>query len=170
MNPLSTFVAHQEPWAQGTDFVPLSRNCFTRSCPSKPRAPVTNQRTTSPRSDDSCDGKGSRAGTLGSSPNYRKRTTVEYRQLAVPRAWEITPKQFGDPRGVFLEWFTSGPFDEAVRRPLNLQPANLSVSVAGVVRGIHFTDVPLGQGKYVMCARGVVLDVVVDIRVAGLRA
>jgi len=90
---------------------------------------------------------------------------VEYRELAVPGAWEITPKQFGDPRGVFLEWFKSGPFEGAVGRPLDLQQANLSVSAAGVLRGIHFSDVPPGQGKYVTCARGAVLDVVVDIRV-----
>jgi dTDP-4-dehydrorhamnose 3,5-epimerase len=90
---------------------------------------------------------------------------VEYRELTVPGAWEITPQQFGDPRGVFLEWFKSGPFVEAVGHPLDLQQANASVSAAGVLRGIHFADVPPGQAKYVTCAKGAVLDVVVDIRV-----
>jgi dTDP-4-dehydrorhamnose 3,5-epimerase len=90
---------------------------------------------------------------------------VEYRELTVPGAWEITPKQFGDPRGVFLEWFKSGPFLDAVGHPLDLQQANASVSAAGVLRGIHFADVPPGQAKYVTCATGAVLDVVVDIRV-----
>jgi dTDP-4-dehydrorhamnose 3,5-epimerase len=41
----------------------------------------------------------------------------------------------------------------------------MSVSAAGVVRGIHFADVPPGQAKYVTCVRGAVLDVVVDLRV-----
>ena len=36
---------------------------------------------------------------------------------------------------------------------------------AGVLRGIHFSDVPPGQAKYVTCVAGAVLDVVVDIRV-----
>ena len=90
---------------------------------------------------------------------------MEYRELAVPGAWEITPKQFGDPRGVFLEWFKGAPFAEAAGHALDLQQANLSVSAAGVVRGIHFADVPPGQAKYVTCARGAVLDVVIDIRV-----
>ena len=90
---------------------------------------------------------------------------MEYRELTVPGAWEITPKQFGDPRGVFLEWFKSGPFVEAVGHPLDLQQANMSVSAAGVLRGIHFADVPPGQAKYVTCPKGAVLDVVVDIRV-----
>ncbi|MFC7405064.1 dTDP-4-dehydrorhamnose 3,5-epimerase family protein [Georgenia alba] len=90
---------------------------------------------------------------------------MEFRELKVPDAWEITPKQFGDPRGVFLEAFKEGPFVEAVGHPLDLRQANSSVSAAGVVRGIHFADVPPSQAKYVMCPRGAVLDVVVDIRV-----
>jgi len=90
---------------------------------------------------------------------------MEYRELSVPGAWEITPRQFGDPRGVFLEWFKDAPFAEHAGHALNLAQANLSVSAAGVVRGIHFADVPPGQAKYVTCARGAVLDVVVDIRV-----
>lgn len=90
---------------------------------------------------------------------------MEYRELSVPGAWEITPKQFGDPRGVFLEWFKSEKFEEALGHPLDLQQANLSVSSAGVLRGIHFADTPPGQAKYVTCPKGAVLDVVVDIRV-----
>ena len=90
---------------------------------------------------------------------------MTYRELSVPGAWEITPVQHGDPRGVFLEWFQGRPFAGAVGHPLSLAQANLSVSAAGVLRGIHFADVPPGQAKYVTCARGAVLDVVVDIRV-----
>lgn len=90
---------------------------------------------------------------------------MTYRELAVPGAWEITPRQHGDPRGVFLEYFQGGPFVEATGHGLDLQQANCSVSAAGVLRGIHYADVPPGQAKYVTCARGAVLDVVVDIRV-----
>ncbi|GAA4421558.1 dTDP-4-dehydrorhamnose 3,5-epimerase [Georgenia halophila] len=90
---------------------------------------------------------------------------MELRELTVPGAWEITPKQFGDPRGVFLEAFKEEAFVEAVGHPLDLKQANTSVSAAGVVRGIHFADVPPSQAKYVMCPSGAVLDVVVDIRV-----
>ena len=91
--------------------------------------------------------------------------TVEFRQLDVAGSWEITPKQFGDDRGVFLEWFKDPAFVEAVGHSLNLAQANCSVSAAGVLRGLHFADVPPGQAKYVTCIRGAVLDVVVDIRV-----
>src|SRR5690606_21424643 len=54
---------------------------------------------------------------------------------------------------------------EAVGHPLTLAQANLSVSAAGVVRGIHYAEVPPGQAKYVTCPSGAVLDVVVDLRV-----
>ena len=90
---------------------------------------------------------------------------MEFRELKVPGAWEITPRQLGDDRGIFLEWYKAETFAGAVGHPLDLQQANCSVSAAGVVRGIHFADVPPGQAKYVTCERGAVLDVAVDIRV-----
>jgi len=90
---------------------------------------------------------------------------MTYRELAVPGAWEITPIQHGDPRGVFLEWFQGEPFRSAVGHPMDLRQANMSVSAAGVLRGVHYADVPPGQAKYVTCPKGAVLDVVVDIRV-----
>lgn len=90
---------------------------------------------------------------------------MQFRELKVPGAWEISTKQFGDSRGAFLEWFKGELFAETVGHRLDLRQANCSTSAAGVVRGIHFADVPPGQAKYVTCARGAVLDVVVDIRV-----
>jgi dTDP-4-dehydrorhamnose 3,5-epimerase len=90
---------------------------------------------------------------------------VEIRELKIPDAYEVTPRQHGDDRGVFLEWFKEASFTEAVGHPLRLAQANTSVSARGVVRGIHFAQVPPGQAKYVTCSTGRVLDVVVDIRV-----
>ncbi|MEH6822070.1 MAG: dTDP-4-dehydrorhamnose 3,5-epimerase [Dietzia psychralcaliphila] len=86
-------------------------------------------------------------------------------ELAVPGAFVFTPEQLGDDRGVFLEWFKADVFAEAAGRALDLRQANLSVSAAGVLRGIHFADVPPGQAKYITCTKGAVFDVVVDIRV-----
>ncbi len=91
--------------------------------------------------------------------------SVEVTELAVPGAWSFTPKQFPDPRGVFLEWFKAGVLEQAVGHPLTVKQANHSVSARGTLRGVHFADVPPGQAKYVYCTRGAVLDVIVDIRV-----
>jgi dTDP-4-dehydrorhamnose 3,5-epimerase len=90
---------------------------------------------------------------------------VDVRELKIPGAWEFTPRQFPDPRGVFLEWFKASVVEGAVGHRLGLAQANHSVSSKGTLRGIHFADVPPGQAKYVYCTRGAVLDVVVDIRV-----
>ncbi|WP_369211248.1 dTDP-4-dehydrorhamnose 3,5-epimerase family protein [Streptomyces flavofungini] len=87
------------------------------------------------------------------------------RPLSVEGAWEITPRQHADERGVFLTWYCADQFAAETGRPLPLAQANLSVSARGVVRGIHFADVPPGQAKYVTCVRGAVHDVVVDLRV-----
>ena len=53
----------------------------------------------------------------------------------------------------------------ALGRPVPVAQANLSVSRRGVLRGVHLTDVPPGQGKVVTCPAGAVLDVLVDLRV-----
>lgn len=90
---------------------------------------------------------------------------MEFRPLSVAGAWEVTPRIFGDDRGAFLEWFSNPRLRDAVGRELTIAQANLSISAAGVVRGIHYQDMPPGQGKFVTCAAGAVLDVVVDIRV-----
>jgi dTDP-4-dehydrorhamnose 3,5-epimerase len=90
---------------------------------------------------------------------------VQIRPLSVPDSFEITPVQHGDDRGVFLEWYRFDRLAEAVGHPLRLAQGNCSISRRGVLRGIHYADVPPGQAKYVTCLRGAVLDVVVDIRV-----
>lgn len=90
---------------------------------------------------------------------------VEAEELAVPGAWRFTPPVFPDARGAFAAPFQGGPFTAAVGHPLTVAQANTSVSRRGVLRGIHYADVPPGQAKYVHCVAGAVLDVVVDIRV-----
>lgn len=90
--------------------------------------------------------------------------SVEIRELAIPGAWEFTPRLLGDDRGVFLEAFKASEFEKAVGRPFDLLQMNISTSAAGVLRGIHYTEDPPGQAKYVTCVRGAFLDVVVDLR------
>jgi dTDP-4-dehydrorhamnose 3,5-epimerase len=70
-----------------------------------------------------------------------------------------------DSRGLFFEWFTDSAFTEFAGHRLDLRQANCSVSSAGVLRGVHFAQLPPSQAKYVTCLQGSVFDVVVDIRV-----
>ncbi|QIS38729.1 dTDP-4-keto-6-deoxy-D-glucose epimerase [Clavibacter capsici] len=90
---------------------------------------------------------------------------MQIRELAVPDGYEITPVQRTDDRGVFLEWYRFDELERVVGHPLDLRQANMSVSKRGVVRGVHFADVPRGQAKYVKAVSGAVLDFVIDIRV-----
>jgi dTDP-4-dehydrorhamnose 3,5-epimerase len=80
-------------------------------------------------------------------------------------AWIFTPRVFHDTRGHFLEWFRAGELAAELGYQPQVAQANCSVSRRGVIRGIHFADVPPGQAKYVLCVSGAVLDVIVDIRV-----
>jgi dTDP-4-dehydrorhamnose 3,5-epimerase len=90
---------------------------------------------------------------------------VQIRELSIPDAYEITPKQHADDRGLFTEWYRFDRLEEAVGHRLDLRQGNLSVSKRGSVRGIHFADIPPSQAKYVMAPHGAVLDFVIDIRV-----
>lgn len=90
---------------------------------------------------------------------------MKVRELDIPGAWEITPTLHGDPRGVFFEWLTDSGFTAFAGHSLDVRQANCSVSSAGVLRGLHFAQLPPSQAKYVTCVRGALFDVVVDIRV-----
>jgi dTDP-4-dehydrorhamnose 3,5-epimerase len=89
---------------------------------------------------------------------------VLVRALAVPGAFEVSPVQHLDDRGVFLEWFREDAFIRATGHPFHLAQANCSVSAAGTLRGLHFTQVPPGQAKLVTCVHGAAFDVTVDLR------
>jgi dTDP-4-dehydrorhamnose 3,5-epimerase len=84
--------------------------------------------------------------------------------MAIDGAWTFTPRIHADDRGSFHEWFRADDLSRALGSPFQLAQANCSVSHRGVLRGVHFTEVPPGQAKYVACASGAILDVVVDLR------
>jgi len=92
-------------------------------------------------------------------------STVQIRELSISDAWEVTPQQWKDDRGIFLEWFRADQLEAVTGRPFTLRQSNTSVSSRGVVRGIHYADVPPGQGKYVTVTSGAGLDFIIDIRV-----
>jgi dTDP-4-dehydrorhamnose 3,5-epimerase len=72
----------------------------------------------------------------------------------------IEPVAHGDERGFFLETFRATTLAELGIQEDWVQ-SNHSRSSQGVLRGMHFQP---GMAKLVRCARGAILDVVVDIR------
>jgi dTDP-4-dehydrorhamnose 3,5-epimerase len=89
---------------------------------------------------------------------------VQIRQLTIPDAFEVTPQIIRDTRGAFLEWYRFDELEAVLGHRFELRQGNTSVSRRGVVRGIHFADVPPGQAKYVTVPHGAVIDFVVDVR------
>ena len=90
---------------------------------------------------------------------------MQIRPLAIADAFEITPRQLPDDRGVFLESYRGDLLAEAIGHRPRIVQTNVSVSSRGTVRGIHFADVPPSQAKYITVLSGSLIDYVVDIRV-----
>lgn len=76
--------------------------------------------------------------------------------------FEVKPKVFGDNRGYFMETYEKREFEAAGIRAEFVQD-NQSMSVKGVLRGMHFQK-EHPQGKLVRVISGEVFDVVVDLR------
>ncbi|WP_395639736.1 dTDP-4-dehydrorhamnose 3,5-epimerase family protein [Pseudolysinimonas sp.] len=87
------------------------------------------------------------------------------RELRVRDAWELTPTLHEDTRGLFLELFRDDVVERVRGRAFGVRQSNVSVSRAGVLRGIHYSVAPDGQAKYVTSVWGRILDYVVDLRV-----
>ena len=86
-----------------------------------------------------------------------KVTTCEIEGLYV-----IEPTVFPDSRGYFMETYNQNDFHEAGLN-MNFVQDNQSMSVKGVLRGLHFQK-QFPQGKLVRAVRGTVFDVAVDLR------
>ena len=74
----------------------------------------------------------------------------------------IEPKVHGDSRGWFMETYSQRDMEEAGLNMVFVQD-NQSMSVKGVLRGLHFQK-EYPQGKLVRVIKGRVFDVAVDLR------
>ncbi|WP_329015368.1 dTDP-4-dehydrorhamnose 3,5-epimerase family protein [Streptomyces sp. NBC_00690] len=92
--------------------------------------------------------------------------TMQSRALSVEGGFEFQARVFGDDRGIFVSPYQEAAFVAATGHKLfPVAQTNHSRSRRGVVRGLHYTVTPPGMAKYVYCARGRTLDIVLDIRV-----
>jgi len=80
----------------------------------------------------------------------------------LPEVLLVEPRVFGDVRGRFYESFQARRYAEA-GIPGPFVQDNVSRSVQGTVRGLHFQE-PRAQGKLVQVLQGRVYDVAVDVR------
>lgn len=76
----------------------------------------------------------------------------------------IEPTVFGDNRGWFYEVYNQEAFKKAGIDIVFVQDNHSFSAQKGTVRGIHFQKDPASQAKLVRCTKGIIKDVVVDLR------
>jgi dTDP-4-dehydrorhamnose 3,5-epimerase len=84
--------------------------------------------------------------------------------LGLEGAWLAESPVWSDDRGFFREWFKSEDVKAATGQDFRIEQANISLSSAGTLRGIHYSIAPRGQAKWITCVAGAIQDVIVDIR------
>jgi dTDP-4-dehydrorhamnose 3,5-epimerase len=89
---------------------------------------------------------------------------MELTPLGIEGVWLAESTVWSDSRGFFREWFKSEEVKAATGREFGIEQANISLSSAGTLRGIHYSIAPRGQAKWVTCVSGSIQDVIVDIR------
>lgn len=89
---------------------------------------------------------------------------MEIKPLGINGAWLATSLLHFDERGSFREWFKQCDINEITGRNFSVEQANISISRKGVLRGIHYSLAQEGQAKWITCASGRVIDLIVDIR------
>tara|TARA_Y100001968_G_C19412180_1_gene746927 strand:+ start:921 stop:1511 length:591 start_codon:yes stop_codon:yes gene_type:complete len=76
----------------------------------------------------------------------------------------ISPNIHEDNRGYFFESWNRNTFNEIVGEKIEFVQDNQSKSSIGVLRGLHYQLPPMGQGKLVRATKGLIFDVIVDLR------
>jgi dTDP-4-dehydrorhamnose 3,5-epimerase len=81
----------------------------------------------------------------------------------IPEVLIIEPAVYGDARGSFFESWNRKAFAKLAGRDVDFVQDNHSLSLKGVLRGLHY-QVKQPQGKLVRVTSGEVYDVAVDLR------
>ena len=87
---------------------------------------------------------------------------IKVTKLPIEGLYIIEPSVHGDSRGYFMETYNKRDMEEAGLN-MNFVQDNQSMSVKGVLRGLHFQK-QYPQGKLVRVIKGKVFDVAVDLR------
>lgn len=87
---------------------------------------------------------------------------IKVTPCSIEGLYVIEPSVHGDSRGYFVETYNRRDMEEAGLNMVFVQD-NQSMSVKGVLRGLHFQK-QYPQGKLVRVIRGRVFDVAVDLR------
>ena len=78
----------------------------------------------------------------------------------------LEPNVFQDQRGLFFESWNKSEFNKIIDEDIEFSQDNHSFSSRGVLRGLHYQLPASPQAKLVRCTKGLIYDVIVDIRQA----
>jgi dTDP-4-dehydrorhamnose 3,5-epimerase len=73
-------------------------------------------------------------------------------------------KPLGDSRGYLERMFCQSDFAELLQEQTIAQINHTLTEKIGTIRGLHFQHPPYAETKFVMCLKGEVYDVAVDVR------
>jgi dTDP-4-dehydrorhamnose 3,5-epimerase len=89
---------------------------------------------------------------------------MEIVQELLPGVFVLKPQIFGDNRGSLSVPFEAKALEYCVGRPFNVAQTMCSISRKNVIRGLHYQNANAPVAKLVSCARGVIYDVIIDLR------
>ena len=85
-------------------------------------------------------------------------------ETSLPGVCIVEPAVHGDHRGYFMETYSTKAMAEIGIDAVFVQDNQSFTAQKGTLRGIHFQNAPMAQGKLVRVTKGAVMDVAVDLR------
>jgi dTDP-4-dehydrorhamnose 3,5-epimerase len=89
---------------------------------------------------------------------------MRFRHMSVSGAMLIEVEPATDSRGSFSRLFSKREFDDRGLLSSFRQESVATNLLAGTLRGFHFQEGPPEEAKLVSCVKGMVFDVILDIR------
>ncbi|UTW61765.1 dTDP-4-dehydrorhamnose 3,5-epimerase [bacterium SCSIO 12741] len=89
---------------------------------------------------------------------------MQFTETQIKGVFEIAPRVLEDDRGGFFRLYCADELKKVgIHRPV--VQTNISINnKKGVLRGMHFQNLPSQEDKLVTCIQGAAFDVVVDLR------
>jgi dTDP-4-dehydrorhamnose 3,5-epimerase len=87
-----------------------------------------------------------------------------FKETSLQGAFVIEPEMLSDERGAFARIFCQQEFEDHGLNP-NISQCSISINRKKfTLRGMHFQKSPHEEAKLVHCSRGIIYDVIVDLR------
>jgi dTDP-4-dehydrorhamnose 3,5-epimerase len=87
-----------------------------------------------------------------------------FREMEIKGAYIIEPERIEDERGFFARTWCQREFE---KHGLNSRLVQTNISFSknkGTLRGMHYQSKPHEEAKLIMCTKGEIFDVIIDLR------